>query len=270
MTESPAPRLDATGALGAVVSLRTKVREDRYGHWFPLVVFGVLTLASAPLYWRWPLPASDCHRAGGFTSCGFIEQINLPLGGALGTGSFPIGPARWLTVYWVAALVVGYAATIAFARRHGHRVGVRVRVGPTIGVGLGLLAVVLLVNGAVPSVSRGHLFAGDIWVRGMGSLLILAVGLGALAVVERSRPFMVYVAGFIGLALVACLYDIVNIFYRLGIGVVGGPNGTALPNIVLPGLYLLGGGIGFWYAARRRENPGGAPARFALPPQPAT
>jgi hypothetical protein len=270
MTESAVPGLDATGALGAVVSLRTKVREDRYGHWFPLIVFGALTLASAPLYWNWPPPASDCTTAGGVTSCGLIEVTNPPLGGALGSGSFPIGPGRWVTVYWVAALVLGYAATIAFARRRGRRIGVRVRVGPTIGVGLGLLAVVLVVNGAVPSISRGHLFGGDVWVRGTGSLLILAVGLVALAIIERSRPFMIYVAGFIGLALVACLYDIVNIFYRLGIGVVGGPNGGALPNIVLPGLYLLAGGVGFWYAARRREDPGGAPARFALPPQPAT
>jgi hypothetical protein len=270
MTESSGPGLDASGALGAVVSLRTKVREDRYGHWFPLIVFGLLTLASAPLYWNWPLPASDCARAGGVTSCGYIELTNPPLGGALGTASFPIGPGRWVTVYWVVALVLGYAATIAFARRRGRRVGVRVRVGPTIGVGLGLLAVVLVVNGAVPSISRGHLFAGDVWVRGTGSLLILAVGLVALAVVERSRPFMIYVAGFVGLALLSCLYDIINVFGRLGIGGLFGANGSTLPNIVLPGLYLLAGGLGFWLAARRRENPGGAPARFALPPQPAT
>src|SRR5580658_83099 len=116
MTESTGPELDATGALGAVAALRTKVREDRYGHWFPLIVFGALTLASAPLYWNWPLPASDCTRTAQATTCGFIEVTNPPLGGALGTGSLPIGPGRWVTAYWVAALVVGYAATIAFAR----------------------------------------------------------------------------------------------------------------------------------------------------------
>jgi hypothetical protein len=270
MTESAGPALDASGALGAVVSLRTKVREDRYGHWFPLFIFGVLTLASAPLYWKWRLPASACTISGGVSSCAFHGVRNLPLGDALGFRLLSIGPSRWVTVYWVAAFVLGYAATIAFSRSRGHRVGVRVRVGPTIGVGLGLLAVVLLVNGAVPSIFRGRVFGGDVWVRGTGSLLILAVGLVALAVVERSRPFMVYVAGFVGLALLACLYDIINIFYRLGIGGLFRPSGSALPNLVVPGLYLLGGGAGFWYASRRRENPGGASARFPPPPQPAT
>jgi hypothetical protein len=270
MTESVVPGLDATGALGTVVSLRTKVREDRYGHWFPLIAFRALTLASAPLYWRWPPPASDCTTTGGVASCSIVGVRSRPLADALGTGFLSVGPGRWVTVYWVAAFVLGYGATIAYARRRGRRVGVRARVGPSIAVGLGLLAVVLVVNGAIPSISRGPAFGGDVWVRGTGSLLILAVGLVALAAVERSRPFMVYVAGFVGLALLACLYNINNIFGRLGIGGLFGGNGGALPNLVVPGLYLLVGGAGFWHAARRREDPGGALARFAPPPQPAT
>jgi hypothetical protein len=77
------------------------------------------------------------------------------------------------------------------------------------------------------------------------------VGLCVLAALERSVPFGVFAVGFLGLALLSCLYDEVNIFQRLGMAGLFQGGANALPNLLIPGLYLLVGGFGFWVASRR-------------------
>ena len=80
---------------------------------------------------------------------------------------------------------------------------------------------------------------------GSANLLVIAIGLVALAITERSRAFLIYVVGFLGLALLSCLYDVSNLFVRLGIGSTWNGNTEALPNLIVPGLYLLIGGVVF-------------------------
>ncbi|HZU74093.1 MAG TPA: hypothetical protein VE990_15110 [Acidimicrobiales bacterium] len=91
----------------------------------------------------------------------------------------------------------------------------------------------------------------DLMVRGLIGLLVIAVGLALLAALERSIPLAVFVSGFTGLALLACLYDISNV-----ISFGGALGAQALPNVVLPGAALLIGGIGFWRWAERGILPG--------------
>jgi len=45
---------DAVDVLHHVESLRSQTRNLLQAFWFPLVVFGALTLASAPVQWVWP------------------------------------------------------------------------------------------------------------------------------------------------------------------------------------------------------------------------
>jgi hypothetical protein len=128
----------------------------------------------------------------------------------------------------------------------------------TVGIGVLVLAVV----------SRGWItfkIPADFWIRGMQPLLVIAIGLIALAVTERSRAFLTFVVGFLGLALLSCLYDVSNLFERLGLGSTWNGNNEALPNLILPGLYLLIGGVVFYFVrrsgvtlhvARRRINDG--------------
>ena len=94
---------DATGAdpgelLGDLSRLRRRTRVARHGYWFPLVLFGVLGCAAAPLYLASAasVPAGSATYQAGNTG-------PLLLGGmSIGRNGFYIG---W---YWTVALVVGY------------------------------------------------------------------------------------------------------------------------------------------------------------------
>jgi hypothetical protein len=74
----------------------------------------------------------------------------------------------------------------------------------------------------------------------------MSFGLLALAVLERSIAYMIYALGFIGVALLATLYDVVNFFDWLGIGAPFQGGAHEFPNILLPAAYLLLGGFVIW------------------------
>jgi hypothetical protein len=59
----------------------------------------------------------------------------------------------------------------------------------------------------------------------------------------------VFALFFLALALLANLYNVENEVYRLGWDLPVGA--VDLPNLVVPGLFLLVGGAGFWWADRR-------------------
>ena len=99
--------------------------------------------------------------------------------------------------------------------------------------------------------------ARDLWVRGTDALLVIALGLLALSVAERSRPHVVFATGFLVVAPASCLYNDANILDRLGMGDIFRANAAELPNIIIPGWYLFFAGIGFWFAGHRaRRWPG--------------
>ena len=52
---------------------------------------------------------------------------------------------------------------------------------------------------------------GDLVVRGLLPLIVVAVGFAALAGAQRSVEFGVFAAGFFAVALVANLYDMANL-----------------------------------------------------------
>jgi hypothetical protein len=85
--------------------------------------------------------------------------------------------------------------------------------------------------------------------RGLDPLLVIGIGVGILALLERTWALAVFAAMFFALALLANLYNLQNQVYRLGWHLPVGAGD--LPNVVLPGLFLLVGGLGFWWADRR-------------------
>ncbi len=243
----------AAGSLRTVEGLRARTRVARDGHWFVLLVFGVVVLGAMPFYVVTFLTASSpgCQAVkGGGVMCSY-RAVTAPLGGALNPFfSATSGLGRWATLYWAVALVVGFVAVLAFYRHRATVVGVQGRIWPMAVVGLGLLLLVLLVDRPRPIFPPFP----DLWVRGTGALLIIALGIAVLAALERSPGFALYAAGFCGLALLSCLYDEVNIFGRIGIGAPFGGSTYALPNLLLPGLYLVLGGVGFWAVGRRTQR----------------
>jgi hypothetical protein len=241
---------EATQSLQSTRVLRQRARLARNGHWFTCFVFGVLTLAAMPFYWlRSPAAIGSCsHRIGphAFQCTGPTSSTTVPPGvfsPHLAQGNL----SAWASLYWTVAVLVGYGAVVFYYEYRWSRLGIVGRIWPAVGIGLCLFFVV-----PITSVGGHELPAfPDFWVRGLGALFVIGVGLCALAALERSVPFGIFAVGFLGLALLSCLYDDVNIFQRIGLAgpFQGGAN--ALPNLLIPGLYLLIGGLVFWLAGRR-------------------
>jgi hypothetical protein len=178
-----------------------------------------------------------------------IDIPRAPLGGVLNPHNDFSGLSQWTTVYWAIAVIVGFAAVVAYYRHRAKVVGVQSRVWPAVVMGTGLLALVLLVNGGKPV-----RLLPDFWIRGTGALVIVALGIAMLAVLERSRPFAVFATGFMALALISCLYNDVNILQHLGLAGAFQGADDQVPNVLLPGLYLVLGGAGFWLSGHLRRR----------------
>jgi len=231
--------------LESVGLLRHRVRTDRHNFWFPLVLFGFITLLSTPLYYGWPFHFSTFH-------CRHIGQELA----CSGTGSYDFGYLTpgfttnqlggWLTLFWVASLLFGYAATVWFYRHRANTVGLRIRIWPAIVVGLGLLGLTLLMQTRWRSIEPAFVSSGDFWMRGTAILVILSIGIVALAVLERSIVYVIYSLGFVALTLLVSLYDVSNLVHWEGLGRFITGSNQAMPNVILPGAYLLIGGFFFW------------------------
>lgn len=245
---------DVTGTgpgelLGDLSRLRRRTRLARHGYWFPLVLFGVLGCAAAPLYLA--AAASTPAGSGAYqtTGTGPLLLSGMPTG----TKGFYIG---W---YWTVALVAGFLLTVLWYWRAARRAGVRTpsRGYLITGVILTVLAVVLPpLSKAVPRLFLVWAPIGDIWIRGTLAFLIIAVGLWVLARAERSPGLAVITLAYTAAALLASLYNVENILFRLGWNPAASPfgwNWTVLPDILLPALVLLASGIGALLVQRLRR-----------------
>jgi hypothetical protein len=234
--------------LADLARLRRQTRAARHAYWFPLILFGLLTCAAAPLYVvaAAPPPASVSLTSGP----GPILLGGMPIG----TASFYIG---W---YWAVALVGGYLLTLLWYRRHAGRAGVwtPARGYLITGVVLTVLALTVpLLSMWLHPLGLLWLPLGDVWIRGTLAFLIIAIGLWVLARAERSRVLAVIAVVYTGAALLASLYNVENIVFRLG----WNPGRSAfawqltvLPNVLLPAAILLVAGCGAFLAQRTRRS----------------
>jgi hypothetical protein len=229
------PASDQAGLLAELKALRRRARAERHAYWFPLVLFGLLTCA-APGGPSMPI-------LGGFT--GFAVQ-------------------RYLGYYWLAALLGGLLLTLLWYRRNAGRVGLATPARGYV-VTTAVLTVLALV---IPPLSQVRsprwlswlqhlqvLWPGDLVVRGTFPFVIIAAGLWVLAWAERSRALTVIAAVYTATALLASLYNIENVLFRLG----WNPSGsdwslTSLPNVLLPALVLLAAGAGAFAGQRHHRT----------------
>ncbi|HEY2237813.1 MAG TPA: hypothetical protein VGI21_03435 [Streptosporangiaceae bacterium] len=250
------PNDDAGGQadlLGEMRVLRRRARAARHAYWFPLVLFGVLTCASVPFYLQLNRPAGAGTGAA-------VPGPQLPFLGGAFAGS---AVQHDLGYYWLAALLGGLLLTLLWYRRNARRVGLQTPARGYV-ITVAVLTALALVVPLLSRVRSPHwlswlqhlqvLWPSDLVVRGTFPFIIIAAGLWALAWAERSRALVVIAAVYSGAALLASLYNVENLLFRLGWN--PGPGDlelTALPNVLLPAIVLLATGAGAFVVQRRRE-----------------
>ncbi|HEY2315535.1 MAG TPA: hypothetical protein VGH96_18140 [Streptosporangiaceae bacterium] len=248
--------------LGDVRTIRRQARRARHAYWFPLVLFGLLTCASVPFYLQrfpsgrgihvGPIPVGSGSRPSTVRGVhsGRVAAATFLHSGYLG-GLRPVtGVGN--AYYWLAAILLGLAATAVWYRLRGDRVGLRTASRGFVVTGLVLLVLALLIPVLAARAGAGPLrilMPGDLLVRGTFPFVLLGVGLCVLAWAERSIALAVIAAGYLALSLVASLYDIENVFYDLGWNI--SPDNSGLPNVLLPALVLLLSGAGAWVVQHR-------------------
>ena len=227
--------------LGEARRARRQARRARHAYWFPLVLFGLLTCASIPFY----VQRFQAQASGVTGATRYFNSFYL--------GGFGFLTGFHLAYYWLAAILAGLAATAVWYRLRGDRVGLRTpsRGFVITGVALLVLALIIPIVAASGVGPMTILMPGDLVLRGTFPLVLIGVGLCVLAWAERSIALAVIAAGYLALSLVASLYDIQNVFYRLGWNL--SPQTSLLPNVVLPALVLLLSGAGAWVVQRRRR-----------------
>jgi hypothetical protein len=133
-------------------------------------------------------------------------------------------------------------------------VGLRTPAQGYLVIGFVLLALALVIPVLADHDSHSPLrllMPGDLLIRGTFPFMIIAVSLCVLAWAERSIALTIIAATYLALSLVASLYDIENVLYRLGWNL--SPAVSGLPNVVLPALVLLLSGASAWAVQRRHE-----------------
>jgi hypothetical protein len=261
--------------LAELSALRRRARTARHAYWFPLVLFGILTCASVPFYIQRTFLAGSAVFSD---SLGTQAPLLPVLGGASG-----VTTQQDLGYYWLAALLAGLLLTLLWYRRNARRVGLAT---PALGYVV-TVAVLTLAALVIPPLSRVRsphwlswlqhlsvLWPGDLTIRGTFPFVIIAVGLWVLARAERSGALAVIAAVYTGAALLASLYDVENILFRLGWNPAQGEwDLSSVPNVLLPALVLLAAGAGAFAVQRRyrasapasAESPGAAGASGAAP-----
>ena len=231
-----------------VSELRSRTRRARRGLWFPLILFGLVILASTPLYVNPTITPTAAFLTPDVPSSPSTFTGNGGDSGLLGFspgGMFSFSPLM-VTVFWLVAGPLGYVLTAGFYWLQARRRGVATSIRAYVLTGLGLFALLVAISTPLIPVP----VHGNLLVRGLTPLLAVALGLFVLARVERSWALLVFAVPFLALCVTANLYDMENVVHRLGLSSAG-PE----VNVIVVGSVLLLAGVGFGVAAVRQRRP---------------
>jgi hypothetical protein len=218
---------EAGELLSDVRALRRKARSDRHAYWLPLLFFGLAIAASAPLYVEHVVALStDLNQTNALYELAVDSRVHA---------------------YWSVVLLSGALLTAWWYRREGARTGIEGRIGPPL-VAATLFLVAYTVLAALPGTTT---VLSRLWFRDYDALLVIAVGLLALARQERSPGLWAVAAAFAGAAGLAFVPDLTaNLAPHLG-GPAAASRYEQLPALVLPALVLLTGGLVAGLRSRR-------------------
>ena len=182
-------------------ALRQRVRVESLPAWFPLLVFGCVICGAVPLY----IVAVPAISPG---EVSFIDAGLTFFGG--------VQSAWYVSLYWLISIPAAYVLSAFFYRRHADALGVADRSIPFTAAGLALFGGLLLLYSPFGLESPWSWTPGNLLVRGLLPLLAISLALLSLAVIARSVSLGVFAAGFVGLTVVANLYNMENLVFRLG------------------------------------------------------
>ena len=230
-TDSPAELLEQVRAQ------RATTRAQRQAYWLPLLLFGILACASAPMYVTDPVAPSG---QDGFTSS---SPWLLGLGGFSGFPGQSAPDTRG--VYWLVGLLICALFTGVWYRWHATLTGLGTRVRlPLLVWVLGTIGVVAVSLVSVAAI----LWAWPATLRGTSALLVIVAGLLVLSRVERSALLTAITVVYTVAACLGVFYNPENLLYRLlsafGVEDQSMPftiGGTV--NVLLPGAVLLVGAL---------------------------
>jgi hypothetical protein len=228
--------------------LKSRTRIARQGLWFPLVLFGLVILASTPLYLDptiAPTPAFLTSDVPSSPTAGTAGGNHSWLLGNFGGQMLTFSTQRAVTVFWLVAGPLAFVLTAGFYWMRARRRGVATSSKAYVLSGLGLFALLVATSNPMFRVP----IPGDLTIRGLTPLFVVALGLFVLVRAERSWALLAFAVPFLALTVLANLYDMVNIVYRLGISSAG-PE----VNVIIVGSVLLLAGALFGLDATRRRK----------------
>jgi len=230
--------------------LQGRTRQARRGLWFPLVLFGLIILASIPFY---GYPDRDTPTRAAYLSPDVIETATTAPA-VVGqsevlhyfTGGMLAFSTTKVAIFWLVAGPLGYLATAVFYRLRARRRGVATSTRAYVLTGLLLFVLLVTVSTAVIPVP----VHGNLLIRGLTPLMAVALGLFALARVECSWALLGFAVPFLALTVVANLYDMENLVHSFGLGSAG-PEANA---IVVGSVLILAGVVFGLSATRTRQH----------------
>lgn len=225
------PQEDPRGLLTEVQRSRQIARRTRPRLWVPVALLGVVVAAATPLYQRLPLSEWGEHDRGGvLLGFGMLQHPAAAAG------------------YWLIALPVAYVLIAFYLISWSHASGVRISAAGAAVLGLSLYGLYFVLTVFLPDFLEANT-PGDLLVRGLTPLILIALVILAWGVFLRSwRMFGVGVAS-LAASLVSNLYDVSNPLVASGINI--SLENRLIVNVALTAVVLLLGALAIAMTERR-------------------
>jgi hypothetical protein len=139
-----------------------------------------------------------------------------------------------------------FAITVAYYGHRGRVTGIRGKTRPMVETGAVLLAFVLMLGNWIGGwpLALGHF--------GTEPLLFVGLSLLVLARTERSGTLATIALVYVGIVYGSLFYNYVNLFGRSGFNTPFHGGAALIPNVLLPGVFLIVASLVLRRSTRRR------------------